>query len=64
VWNAECVRRSDLAAAAESLRRLLDLIDAGEIEASGEDRARIEGALVFGAAWLELDDLPSASKHV
>lgn len=42
---------ADIAAAAESIRRLLEFIDAGEVEAAAEERRRLEGAL---AALVEL----------
>lgn len=36
---------ADIAATAESIRRLLALIEAGQIEATGDQRRRLEGAL-------------------
>lgn len=39
------MHQADTALAAESLRRLLDIIAAGEIQASEEERLRLEGAL-------------------
>lgn len=35
---------------AESLRRLLELISTGEVEATGDEHARLEGALTALAA--------------
>jgi hypothetical protein len=36
---------ADITESAETLRRLLAAIDSGELAASAEDRARLEGAI-------------------
>lgn len=46
------VARSTIEESAESLARLLDAIDRGEVEAPAESRHRIEGALMALRALL------------
>lgn len=43
---------TDIATAAESIRRMLELIDIGALQATTDERRRLEGALVALAALL------------
>ena len=50
------MRDAEIAQAAESLRRLLDAIESGELAASGDEQARLEGALIVLLSLLVPDD--------
>lgn len=47
------VSPSDVAAAAESIRRLLELIGTGTVEATVDERQRLEGALAALSTLLD-----------
>lgn len=59
----QLLSRSELRTVASSLRRLLDQIEGGEIEASAMSTARLEGALLVVSALAD-GRMPTASDLV